>query len=507
MLDRTTEEARNAVDIARQFATAHGTGIVDDAHLLIGCCRTRDSLAARVLLGCGHDPSEVCARAEARAAALPKSPASTGQLPLTPSAKRMLELALEECTALGHARCGTHHLLLGLLRSESPLGENLRRSGLERAEARRVADVVQRSAGDSAAAPEHTERRESPAASARPAWPAPRGIAGRVESLAHASACLRGNPAGEACERELLVYLPPHYDGTRRFPVAFLLASFTSHARDFLETHPWRRGVIAELDRQIVNGTCEPLIVALPDAWTRFGGSQYVDSGYLGPFARYVGEELVALVDREFATLAGRRAVVGKSSGGFGALHLALRYPGVFPVVASISGDCDFEACFGGELYACLRGLVPFGGDPARFLADFEARPELEGDRHAVLNVLAMSACYSPNPSSPLGFDLPMDARTGARIESVWRRWLAFDPLYACERHVETLRKLELLHLECGLRDEYHLQWGLRKLADKLRALGVAFDHEEHQGSHRGISQRYQLVLPKLARVLAARRG
>ena len=36
-----------------------------------------------------------------------------------------------------------------------------------------------------------------------------------------------------------------------------------------------------------------------------------------------------------------------------------------------------------------------------------------------------MSACYSPNLDSALGFDLPVDLRTGARIDAVWRRWLA----------------------------------------------------------------------------------
>ena len=316
------------------------------------------------------------------------------------------------------------------------------------------------------------------------------------------SDALRGHRAGEPHVRELQVYCPPSRGGAESLPVVFLLASFTSHARDFLELHPWRRGVIAELDAQIARGECEPVIAVMPDCWTRFGGSQYVNSAYLGNFESYVVEELVKLVDEHFLTLSGRRAVVGKSSGGFGALHLAMRHPDVFPVAASISGDCDFEASLAPELLACLRGLVPFDGDPARFLEAFWTEPNLDGDAHAVINVLAMAACYSPNPDSPLGFDLPMDLRTGARIESVWQRWLEFDPLLACERYAANLRKLESLHLECGLRDEYHLQWGLRKLADKLRALGVRFDHEEHEGSHRGIAHRYQVVLPKLVRAL-----
>lgn len=330
------------------------------------------------------------------------------------------------------------------------------------------------------------------------------GLHGRVEVAVVESDSLRGNRAGEPHVRELPVYLPPGDAGTR-LPVVFLLASFTSRAHDFLETHPWRRGVIATLDGQIARGECEPVIVAMPDAWTRLGGSQYVDSAWNGAFGTYVADELVRLVDERFPTRPGRRAAVGKSSGGFGALSLAMRHRGTFPVVASLSGDCDFEACFGHELYACLRGLVPFGGDPLRFLADFAQNPSLDGDRHAVINVLAMAAAYSPSPDSPLGFELPMDLRDGTRRPEVWARWLEHDPLVACERHVDALRALEFLHLECGLRDEFHLQWGLRKLVARLRSLGVGFAHEEHEGGHRGLSGRYALLLPRVARALHAR--
>ena len=62
---------------------------------------------------------------------------------------------------------------------------------------------------------------------------------------------------------------------------------------------------------------------------------------------------------------------------------------------------------------------------------------------------------------------------TGERVPEVWERWLEFDPLHACERYAEGLARLELLHLECGVMDEYDLQFGLRKLVRRLTALGV----------------------------------
>lgn len=328
-------------------------------------------------------------------------------------------------------------------------------------------------------------------------------LRGRIEFPRLESKALRGNRIGDPHVREVPTYVPPP-TGQERYPVVFLLTGFTGRPHDFLETHPWRSGVIRDLDAAIARGDAPPAIVVMPDCWTRFGGSQYVNSALLGDYEDYIVTEVVPWIDDRYPTGVSRRAVVGKSSGGFGALHLAMRHPGVFPVAASISGDIGFEGSFGNELLVCLRGLIAFDGDPRAFLDDFFARPSLHGDRHAVINVLAMAACYSPNLTHPLGFDLPMDLRTGARVESVWQRWLEFDPLVACTKYADNLRGLEHLHLECGLRDEFHLQWGLRQLVDQLRALGVAFDHEEHDNGHRGISHRYLEVIPKLARVLGS---
>jgi enterochelin esterase family protein len=283
----------------------------------------------------------------------------------------------------------------------------------------------------------------------------------------------------------------------------FLLIGFTGNGQEFLEAHPWRRGVVLEYDAALARGAVPPAILALPDAFTKYGGSQYVDSAFNGPYARYVAEELVAFADRSAPTLPGRRGVVGKSSGGVGALHLAMRHPGVFQAAASISGDAGFEGCHAPAFWECARALVPYGGDARRFLDEFLAKPDLSGDRFGALNTIAMSACYSPNLASPIGCDLPLDTRTGERLEAVWRRWLEFDPLVACERHVDALRALLFLHVECGARDEYNIQFGTRRLSEKLRALGIPHTAEEHDGSHRGIQHRYLEVLPRLVRALA----
>ncbi len=332
----------------------------------------------------------------------------------------------------------------------------------------------------------------------------PLAYSGRVELHRISSEVLQGNALGDPSERELPVYLPPGWDTEGKlYPVIYLLPGLTGHATKYLSTHPWKRGIVSHFDRAITEGKTPPAILVMPDCFTSLGGSQYVNSSAVGRYEDYVTGELVPFVDERFPVLPGRRGVVGTSSGGFGALHLSMHHPDLFSACASVSGDCCFEYCFGGEMLEAMRGLVPFEGDPTKFLAAFRETHELKGNGHAVLNILAMSACYSPNPSSALGFDLPMDLETGELLPEVWERWLAFDPLRASETHAKALQSLDLLYVEAGLADQFNLQWGLRRLVKKLRELEVNCEHVEHAGSHGGLDGRYGEILAKLASALA----
>lgn len=330
----------------------------------------------------------------------------------------------------------------------------------------------------------------------------PTAFAGRVELPVLDSAVLLGNPLGDPHRREVPVYLPPDHAAGERLPVVFLLAGFTGRGHALLESHPWKGGFVRAWDKQVAAGAAPRALLVMPDCFTRYGGSQYVNSDATGRYADHVADELVPFIDAHYATN-GARAVCGKSSGGFGALHLAMRRPGLFRAVASISGDCCFEYPFANELLVAARGLALVGGDPRRFLARFEEGYDLSGDAHAIINVIAMSACYSPNPASPWGFDLPVDVETGARRPEVWRRWLEHDPLHAAARHSDALRGLSLLHLEAGTKDEFHLQLGLRLFVRELTRLGVPHEHVEHEGGHFGLDHRYLAVVPRLVGALA----
>ncbi len=326
----------------------------------------------------------------------------------------------------------------------------------------------------------------------------PFSFRGRVEMRPFASDALRENRLGDPFEREVPVYLPPGAERGERYPVLFVLAGFTGRGQNYLETHPWKRGVVPLFDAAVARGEIAPAILVLPDCFTKVGGSQYVNSSLVGRYEDHVAQELVGWIDANYPTKRGRRGVVGKSSGGFGALHLAMRHPSTFPVAASISGDVGFEFCIAPCFFALLRTLRKFGGDPWALVEAVAKKPSPSSDEFESLNAIAMSACYSPNADSRFGLDLPIDIETGARRDEVWKRWLEFDPLVAGERFVDNLKRLEFLHVECGLNDEFNMQWPLRQMVAKLRARGVAVDHEEHEGSHRNIDERYLKLLPKL---------
>ncbi len=334
----------------------------------------------------------------------------------------------------------------------------------------------------------------------------PLGMQGRLERPAFASECLQGNPLGDPSVREVTVYLPPqvvaHPD--RDWPTVLLLSAFTGTPDPLSEAHPWKRGALWVYDEQVAAGKAQPAIVCAPNTFTRLGGSQFVNSSAVGSYQDYVLDEVLPWLLQRYPCDPKRLGVVGKSSGGFGALHLVTQRPGTFQAAASIAGDCHFPYLFAGERLVALREWQRWGGDPGAFLQAFLDHPKLSGDAHGALNLLAMAACYSPNPEAPLGFDLPIDLETGAWIEPVWQRWLAFDPVEAIPRAPEGVRQLDWLYLEAGTTDEFHLQFALRVLVQRLAKLEIPCLHHEFEGGHFGMDARYREVLPRLAQALHA---
>jgi len=274
-----------------------------------------------------------------------------------------------------------------------------------------------------------------------------------------------------------------------------------------LNDHPWTPSLDDRLDRLIGEGKCGEVIAVMPDCFTRYGGSQYLDSSATGRYMSHIIEELVPFVDRTYRTQPDRahRGVVGKSSGGYGAWLLAMKHPETFGAMVSHSGDCYFDYCYRGDVPKFCTA-VQVGGGVEKWFAEFERKIQKKHDDLTVLNILAMAAAYSPNPAAALGIDLPCDLDTGAFRDDVWARWLRLDPYRMLDEkpHADALRSMKLVMLDCGIKDEWFLHLGARLMAKKLGSLGIAHQHEEFDDGHMNVQYRYDVSLPRLARALEA---
>jgi ATP-dependent Clp protease ATP-binding subunit ClpC len=114
MFERFTRRARQVVVLAQDEARTLNHNYIGTEHLLLGLLREEEGVAARVLSALDIGIDEV--RAQVARIVGHGDEMSAGQIPFTPRAKRVLELALREAVAMGHNYIGTEHILLGLAR-------------------------------------------------------------------------------------------------------------------------------------------------------------------------------------------------------------------------------------------------------------------------------------------------------------------------------------------------------------------------------------------------------
>lgn len=360
-----------------------------------------------------------------------------------------------------------------------------------------------------------------------------KGAPGRTVVLEHESQALKGNRLGDPHVRALHVWLPPQYDDPkateRRFPVLFDLVGFMGGGPAHTNWKAFGENVPERAARLVHERRMEPVIIVFPDCFTAMGGNQYINSSALGNYADYLVRELVPFVDARFRTLASRehRGCFGKSSGGYGAIVHAMRYPRTWGAVADHSGDAYFDFVYLCDWPNTLDALARFAkpkreagqvdvtarsrstgqgiddGRIAAFLADLWKKRKLGGaDGHTVMN-LCMAASYDPDASAPNGFRVPFDLETGELIDARWKRWLAHDPIHMVAKHATALRSLRGLWIDCGWKDQYRIHYGTRILSKRLQASNVPHVYEEFDDNHSDIDYRMDASLPFLVRALS----
>ena len=323
---------------------------------------------------------------------------------------------------------------------------------------------------------------------------------GSVEVRQFHSAALENNPLGSTADRPVVLYLPPGYaTSAERYPTVYFLHGFNGTALGWINVTPFTPNVPERIDALISSGKTPPFIGVFLDGFTELGGTQWINTDGMGRYLDYVVDDAVAFADGQLRTRPGAasRALVGKSSGGYGAMVIGGLRPDVFGHIGSHSGDACFEYCYLPVFPKVVHALLK-GGGVAPWYHEFVRRgreSKHRGDDHAAIEILAMSATYSPRAGEPLGLDLPFELQTGALREDVWARWLANDPVRLIPQRIDNYRKLSSFFIDCGTRDEFNLRWGTRMIAAALKKAGVAHVHEEFEDGHMGINYRYERSL------------
>jgi S-formylglutathione hydrolase FrmB len=335
-----------------------------------------------------------------------------------------------------------------------------------------------------------------------------RELRGRFESLVVESEILAGNPLGDPARRPLYVYRAPGVTDDGSYPSVYVIQGMTGQVDMWLARSAFEPTVIERVDELFSSGGCAPAVVVFVDAWTSYGGSQFINSTSTGRYLDYLCDEVVPFVDERYPTMAARdkRGLTGKSSGGYGAMVVPMLRPDVFGALASHAGDALFEACYQTEFPITARVLRDsFEGSFDVFFERFRAAPNLDFGLYGhALNTYAMGACYSPDPDNPGKALLPFDIETGRLIDEIWEQWLEWDPVRMAPKRADALRSMKRIYLDAGKSDEYFLDLGAIAFGKELDALGVDYTLDLFDGKHGGLQYRYPGAIKELVDALAS---
>ena len=325
---------------------------------------------------------------------------------------------------------------------------------------------------------------------------------------------LTENLIGEDGSKVMIVYLPPSYEFTeKRYPVIYVLHGFNGTSKSLT------RKMKSAMDRMILNEEIQEAIAVFVDGSNRFGGSQYLSSPTIGDYETYIRRDLVNFIDKQYRTIPHRdsRGITGFSMGGYGSMHLSLKYPEVFGVVVAQAGTYDFEddliqsfAENAGVIIALMEPLKQKSGD--EFWDALNALAESDALKKVSLpfrNGLAYLAAVASNPDSPPCYlDLPYRLKAGVppweRDEEVWERIFENDIIHELDRYDSRLRQnpqrlmqLNGIKLVHGLEDEKALYRQAEALDQKLTELGIEHEFATHGGGHTFIAEESLLFMAK----------
>ncbi len=292
------------------------------------------------------------------------------------------------------------------------------------------------------------------------------------------------NSLGDPKEREVVVHIPPGVNGP--VPCIVHLAPFTGTGFSRANWKAFGESLPQRIERLIAEGKMAPCILVMPDTFTSLGGNQFVDSDIMGDWGTWLANDLRDQINSRYDVTS--FGLFGKSSGGYGSLVRGM-LDDCWSAIVCHSGDCGFELLFGSEMASALTAITAHGGEGG-FISYIKNSPKMRGDDFHTLMMLAMAATWSDG-------SLPVDSNC-ILDENKWSEWTAWDPLNMIEDHQE----LPPCWIDVGNADQYHIQYGLRRLHARMDELGIPHEWDEFAGTHSGIDHRLDLSLPWLVNQL-----
>lgn len=315
----------------------------------------------------------------------------------------------------------------------------------------------------------------------------------RIETLIITSTSLAQNPLGDSCDRMIPVLVPQ--DFKENLPLVMVLAGFTGNSPFYFNGKFAEKNAVQILDDAAVDRKAPDAIYVFVDAMTLWGGSQFINSSAIGFYEDYIVQEVLPAVEKTYQTthLASQRALVGGSSGGYGALHLGSRYPHIFGVLAAIAPDSFFEASLVPDLYMALPIWEKYQSQGLMVLQALrQGSLKKHKNFHHILNAFAMCACYLPKGNHG-DFEFPLDPRTGLRIENLWKQLKTHDPIEFL-RQRDFYRTQSKVYIDVGNKDQYHLHYGARQISQQMKEAGFAHSYSEFDGNHFDLGERRVFV-------------
>ncbi len=316
----------------------------------------------------------------------------------------------------------------------------------------------------------------------------------RFEAVPIPGKTLAGNPLADPHERRAAVFTPDLPGKPAKLSTVYYLPGYGGSSENFLGFGGSRFAAAF----QEFSEKYKPVRIVVLDCRNRWGGSQYLNSPAQGNYADYVLKEAIPYLEERLGAGDGERLLAGHSSGGFGALRLAMLEPARFHAVVALSPDTDFEVTHKPIVSeSVLRTVSP------RQLQAYTAGPDqMVQPSHGLIQlVLGLSAAYAPQgPDKPGQLHWLYDEKGRWRAE-VWQMWLAEDPVVIARNKPTVFARTQRIYLDGAEHDEFGAQKGARVLRDVVQAhTNVEFyespgDHGDHIESRlaRGLEWVYGL--------------